>query len=263
VRFFYVGGGLNATINVPDGADLAPWMTRLAPGDTLRLAENGSYTTALTGMASGTSGGPITIDSNGATITGQTYGISLTDESYITIRNLHLRNQTIACVLAQASNNIHLYDCTFKSVGTPTFIDVTKIRNCSEFWFHDCTCLESEGVTTCDGFEFWDCTDSGCIDCHAEGFHNGPLEIDNGHAFEVYGESASETCTGIVFLRCTADDCRAGFTAESPNGDAPHEVTCTDCAATNMDFFGYHCESPCTMTLVNCTGTTGGTGTFN
>ena len=266
--FFF--SSLDGVISVPNGADLSLWLTRVSPGQTLLLATNGAYTlgdgaAGFSTCPSGTSTQHVTINGNGATITGGTVGINLLSKSYIDFLNIHLRNQTSCCVQPQSSHHITFTDCTFASTANPAgFVDVTKNRICNNIVYTRCHIYETLGVATCDGFEFWDCDDCTCIDCSASGLHNGPLELNNGHAFEIYGENAGEACTNIQYIRCHAEDCRCGFTVESPNGDTLHTAFLTDCTSTDMEFFDYNCEAPGVMTIVGYDGgTLGGNGTIN
>lgn len=262
MQFFFLGGGLNDVITVPDGADLSVWQRRVSPGQTLRLAANGHYTTAFTDIPSGVANSPVTIDGNGATITGQSVGVDLSGDSYITIKNLNLRDQTACCVQVQNSNHIEIQDCSFASNVSAAFLDVTKNRNSSELWFRRCVITQSLGVKTCDGFEFWNCDNSGCEDCTATGLHNGTDALDNGHGFEVYGESAAEICTNIQFVRCHSDDCRVGFSCENPISGAAHTVTCTDCTTGTHSQYDYFAETATTLTIMGYDGgTIGGSGT--
>lgn len=267
MQFFFCG--LDGVIAVPDGADLSDWYNRVSPGQTLSLAANGHYTlpalaTGFSTLPSGTASEHITVQGNGATITGGLIGIAPTNKSYIDFINVHLRDQTQVCAQVNNSDHITFTDCSFASHADASFIDVCKVRNCNNVTFTRCTITETLGTVTCDGFEFWDCNDCTCTDCSASGLHNGASAIDNGHGFEVYGENAGETCTNIQFVRCHATDCRAGFTVESPNANAPHTVFLTDCTSSDMEFFDYYAEAPGTMDITGFDGgTTGGDGTIN
>lgn len=261
---------MNATLNVPNGADLTQWVTRLTPGDTLSLAAGGSYTHApgasgFTNTPSGTSAAHITIQGNGATVNGGSVGFNFFGKSYIDVNGINFRDQTATCVQAQNSHHIEITDCTFKSTANPgAFIDVLKIRSSNNFWFRRCDILETLGVDTCDGYEFWDCDNSGCEDCTATGLKNGANALDNGHGFEVYGESAAEICTNIQFIRCHSDDCRVGFSVENPISGAAHTASCTDCTTGVHSQYDYFAETATTLTITGYDGgAIGGTGTVN
>lgn len=260
---------MNATLNVPNGADLTQWVTRLSPGDTLSLAAGGTYTHApgasgFTNVPSGTSSAHITIQGNGATVNGGSVGFNFAGKSYIDVSGINFRDQTSCCVQMQNSHHLEITDCTFKSTVNPSaFIDVLKNRSSNNVWYRRCTILESYGVATCDGFEWRDCDNCGCEDCYASGLKNGADALDNGHGFEVYGESASEICTNIQFIRCHSDDCRVGFSVENPISGAAHTVTCTDCTTGNHSQYDYFAETATTLTINNYDGgTRGGAGTY-
>lgn len=186
------------------------------------------------------------------------------NKAYVDFRNLHVRDQTEVCVHTNNSNHITFTDCTFASTVAPlTFIDVTKNRNSSFIDYTRCHIYESLGIITVDGFEFWDCDDCTCTDCTAVDLRNGASALDNGHGFEVYGESAAESCSNIQFIRCYSDNCRVGFSVEAPNDNAAHTVILTDCTSGTHDFFDYHCEAPGSLTINGHDGgSTGGDGTI-
>lgn len=269
MRFFLVSAN-SVIVDVPNGTDINEWASRITPGQTLRLASGGSYTlgagvNGFSTLPTGTVAEPITVDGNGATITGGASGVNLgSGKQYITFANLNLRDQTSVCVQTSGASHITFQDCTFKSTVNPGgFIDVVKVRNSSYIDFTRCHIYESLGVATCDGFEFWNGDNCTCTDCTATGLKNGADALDNGHGFEAYGEGAGDTCTNVQFIRCAADDCRVGFSVEDPSTGAAHTVTLTDCTSSNMTQYDYYCEGDGTMTIVNCDGgTKGGDGTF-
>lgn len=234
-------------ISVPAGADLAEYVSRLNPGDTLSLAAGATYTLAAdaSGFAatpSGTTGAPTLIQGNGATISGGVVGVSLTNKAFITLRNLNVLEQTSACVQVTGSDDITWEDCSFGSTANPSaFIDTFKIRNCDRMTVARCTCLPSSGVSSCDDFEFWGpCADVTVTDCVAHGYNNGPSTND-GHGYEVYGESPAEICDNIRFVRCEAYDCRVGFSSEGgPDENSLHtNIVCEDCNPHDNIEFDY------------------------
>lgn len=234
----------------------------MSPGQTLNLAPGGSYT--LAGGANGFSTTPngtatdhITINGNGATITGGLYNVSLLSKSYIDFVNIHFRDATGATVILNSCHYITFTDCDFQSVINPAaFVDLCKNRGSDHIDYTRCIVYPSLGEPSVDGFEFWDCDDCTCTDCVASGLQNGPELQNNGHGFEVYGESAAETCLNIQFIRCRAFDNRGGFSVESPNNNAAHTVFCVDCLSDTEDIFDYNCENVATLTI---TGYDGGT----
>lgn len=267
---FFFFCGLDGTIAVPDGANLSDYYNRVSPGQTLSLAANGQYTLGagvdgFSSLPNGTASDHVVVQGNNATITGGDTGIDLLSKSYIDFYNLNLRDQMLNSVHPQSSHHLTFTDMTFASTVNPSgFIDVCKVRLCNDVSFTRCIITETLGIGTCDGFEFWDCADCACTDCTASGLHNDAALLDYGHAFEVYGESAGETCLNIQFIRCHASDCRCGFSVEAPNGNAAHTVFLTDCTSSGMVFFDYACEAPGTMTITGYdSGTLGGDGTIN
>lgn len=246
---------------------------RLSPGDILSLAPSGTYNiaggaTAFNGAAvpSGTAARHTIIRGNGATISGGAQGIIATGQEYVDYYDLSFTGQSgVPIAAGNAStpvSNLGFYNvsATVTLTGSPA-IDTWKMVNLHDSVFVGCHSQGGDSAyLTVDGFEFWGpCTNITLTNCTADGYNNGPGD-DDGHGFEVYGESAAQICDGIHFVNCTATNCRAGFSCEGgPSSNALHtDILCDGCSGSGNIVADYRGAEGATLYRTNSPGTTSG-----
>lgn len=254
---------------MPDGADWLDYLPRVSSGDTLKFAASGTYagfvsSTAMDGIVSGTSAKHTKIDGNGASIVGGAYGLVFNSKSFIDVLNLNLIDNTTNHIAVAISDDISFTNVSVSS-GTGVLLDAWKIKDADRITINGgaSTLLAPSATLTCDGVEFWGpCNDCTVTNHTATGYDNGSGD-DDGHGFEVYGESPAEICDNINFVSCVAIDCQAGFSCEGgPSSNAVHtNVLCTSCSGSGNDLADFRGVEGATLYRTLSPGTTDGTVT--
>tara|TARA_R110001632_G_scaffold144922_1_gene261645 strand:+ start:180 stop:2294 length:2115 start_codon:yes stop_codon:yes gene_type:complete len=234
------------TVVVPDGAELKDYYKFVSSGDTLSLAENGSYNLAagdsgFNVIPSGTSENYTTINGNGSVLTGGLSSIRFTDKEYIEVSDIFGVNATAVLYPITGTTRFIKSNRIVMTTTSTTAIDYYKNQSGpSDLEFNDCVAYSTitNGVITVDGFEDWGVSRVTYNRCIAYGFKNGTSDYNNGHGFESYsGNSATdEHCEDITYNQCVAFNNRVGFSAE---GGVPQtsgvRIKAIDCIAYNNE----------------------------
>lgn len=250
-----------STVSVPDGGNIADYISQMKDGDILSLAENGNYSASdFSALPNGYFDKKTIVYGNGATITGGAIGLDLADKVDIDLHDINWIDNTTYSVKYNRCARINQYDCTYKSTVGYSLTDVLKIFKSNDLLFDTCTVKSTTGGGTCDGFEFWGkCINIICRDCIVEGIDGGGGG-DN-HGFESYGSDVDEINENIKWLRCDAKNCVVGFSNEGgPNSIDHIEVVMDACTYSNNSNYDVQGVQGSTLYIENQTTSPGTNG---
>ena len=237
-----------ATVTVPDGVDIDPYIAQLKNGDILSLAVNGTYTlggavNGMVGLPNGYANQWTTVEGNNATITEGATGIYLTNKHYIKFKNLNLTHQTTIDAWFIGCSHIDADNLDIVNDNGTAALDATRFDECSDFTWANCAVHDCDvNHASFDGFEiFNNCQDMTFINCEVDTIvgHIAPEH----HGFEVYAEAAAAggvASENIRFNGCSASVVDTGFSCDGgPDSLAHVDVICDGCSGFNNTDYGY------------------------